>query len=67
MTDETRRSKPLALLIVLLLAGLVLVAVGVFTRDAIGYFASWLVMSVGIVIAVGTPALWRKHRNRQLK
>ncbi len=67
MTDEKEHPKPLSLFIGLLLAGLVLIAVGVFTRDTIGHLASWLVISAGIVIAILPPALWRRGRNRQLK
>lgn len=67
MVDDSRRLGPIVLTVVLLLVGLGLIAVGVFTRDSIGYFASWLVMSVGIAIAVAVPALWRRRRNQQLK
>lgn len=67
MNEGTRRPKSVVLITGCALVGLALIAVGIFTRDSIGYFTSWLVISVGMVIAIVPPALWRRNRDRQQK
>lgn len=64
MANDARNPKATALPVIAILVGLALIAVGVYARESIGSFASWLVMSAGIVIALALPALWRRRSNR---
>lgn len=61
MANQSDRTEPLVLYGVMVLVGLALIAVGVFTRDSIGLFAGWLVMSLGILTALAVPLLWHKR------
>ncbi|MEC5182406.1 hypothetical protein [Arthrobacter sp. CG_A4] len=67
MTDDVQRSKLIVLTVVLVLTGLALIAAGIYTRDSIGNFASWILVSCGMVVAILTPVLWRRKRGRQPK
>lgn len=64
MPSQARDTKQIVLTVVALLLGIALIAVGIFARDSIGSFASFLVVSVGIVVALVIPALGRRRRNR---
>jgi hypothetical protein len=67
MNEGARRPGPVVLIIGCALVGLALIAVGVYTRDSIGYFTSWLVVSVGMLVAIVPSVLWRRNRDRQQK
>lgn len=66
MMSDSRRAGPLVS-VVALLFGLALIAVGVYSRDMIGNFASWLLVSAAMVIAIAIPALRRRHTDKPLE
>lgn len=63
MAEPIRRTEPLVLYGVMILVGIGLIAIGVFSRDSIGLFAGWLISSVGIVTVLAVPILRRKRNN----
>jgi hypothetical protein len=64
MPSHAQDTKQIVLTVVAVLVGIALIAVGVFMRESIGSFASFLVISVGIVVALLIPALGLRRRNR---